>query len=331
VEFVLPVFAASSFRNPLHNVLSEPTTTCRKPFHVLEQIKNPESIGPEMLAFIRAALSVSFLLIVHVAHAQNTTPPAPELNTILMQSTFRIHGPSRADARQTSFGTTFLMGKPTPDPAKWYYVLISAAHVLENIGGDVGTLTLRQKQSDGSYTPIQWNIQIRNQNNPIYVKHPDADVVALYVNMPDDLNAPILPIELLADDDLLRRFEIHPGDELLSLGFPLFVSSDGGFPILRSGKIASYPIVPTKTIKSILFDFRVFEGNSGGPVYFVDHGRTYGGSTHLAETEQFVIGLVTSQLSSKAYNNQMLQLASIVPSVFIKETINLLPETSSYK
>jgi hypothetical protein len=212
-----------------------------------------------MLASIRTAFLVSLLLTVHIAYAQNTTLPAPELNTILMQSTFRIQGPSKADPRQTSFGTTFLMGKPSPDPSKWYYVLISAAHVLENIVGDVGTLTLRQKHNDGSFTPIPWNVQLRNQNSPLYVKHPDADVIALYVNMPDDLNVPILPTALLADDDILSRFEIHPGDELLSLGFPLFVSSEGGFPILRSGKIASYPLLPTKIIKSILFDFRVLE------------------------------------------------------------------------
>jgi hypothetical protein len=58
--------------------------------------------------------------------------------------------------------------------------------------------------------------------------------------MPDDLHVPVLPIDLLANDDLIEKFEIHPGDELLCLGFPLFVSSDSGFPILRSGKIASF-------------------------------------------------------------------------------------------
>jgi hypothetical protein len=30
--------------------------------------------------------------------------------------------------------------------------------------------------------------------------------------------------------------------------------------------IASYPITPTKIYKSILFDFNIFEGNSGGPL-----------------------------------------------------------------
>jgi S1-C subfamily serine protease len=95
--------------------------------------------------------------------------------------------------------------------------------------------------------------------------------------------------------------------------------------------IASYPITPTKIYKSILFDFNIFEGNSGGPVYFVDHDRIHGGSAHIGETEQFVIGLVTAQMSAKLYNNEKLGLASVVPSTYILETLDLLPPTSPYK
>jgi hypothetical protein len=263
--------------------------------------------------------------------AQDNPNAVPELNTVLMESTFRIHGPKQGDDKAISFGTAFLMGKPTPDKTKHYYVLITAAHVLEGISGENATLTLRVKQSDGTYAQKPWNVRLRDKGKALYVKHKDADVVALYVSMPDDLSVQILPIGLLADDELLKKFEIHPGDELLCLGFPLFVSSEGGFPILRSGKIASYPIIPTRVNKSILFDFRVFEGNSGGPVYFLANGRTYGGVTNLGQTIQFVVGLVTSQLSSKLFNNQMLQLAAVVPSSFIIETINLLPPTSPYK
>jgi hypothetical protein len=136
---------------------------------------------------------------------------------------------------------------------------------------------------------------------------------------------------VLADDALFSRFELHPGDELLCLGFPLFISSASGFPILRSGKIASYPILPTTVNKVIYYDFNVFDGNSGGPVYFIHRGRTYGGTAHLGETEQFVVGLVTSQIGSKLYNNEMLRLAAVVPSTYILATIALLPSTSPYK
>jgi hypothetical protein len=149
--------------------------------------------------------------------------------------------------------------------------------------------------------------------------------------MPTAFKASLLPFGLLATDELLRKYELHPGDELFCLGYPLFTSADHGFPILRSGKIASYPLVPAKQHKNWLFDFRVFKGNSGGPVYFVDRNRVYGNATHLGETIQLMVGLVTSQLSSAAVNNTELQLGVIIPAEFITETLNMLPEESPYK
>lgn len=282
---------------------------------------------------IARTITILFPLLICVASAEEKPPPspAPELNTILMQSTFRIHGPKKGVSDKISFGTAFLMGKPTSDITKQYYVLITAAHVLEDIQGQNATLMLREKHDDGSYTQKPWNVKLRDKDHNLYVKHHDADVVALYVDMPDDLNVPILPISLLSNDEMLTKFEIHPGDELLCLGFPLFISSEAGFPILRSGKIASYPIVPTKLYNNIYYDFRVFEGNSGGPVYFVDHERIYENKIHRGEIEQFVVGLVTSQLGSKLYNNQMIELAAVVPSSYIRETIDLLPAASPYK
>ena len=72
---------------------------------------------------------------------------------------------------------------------------------------------------------------------------------------------------MLANDDLLAKYNIHPGDVLDCLGYPFgFESPVGSFPILRSGKIASYPLLPTKGTQSFLLDFRVFPGNSGSPV-----------------------------------------------------------------
>jgi hypothetical protein len=280
---------------------------------------------------VACAIVACLSILVGVVQAQSQQSQIPEINTILMKSTYLIYGAKKGDSTKISFGTAFLMGKPTPDNKRQYYVLITASHVLENIDGDLGTLKLREKQSDGSYTAKLWNINLRDKGVPLYVKHKSADVAALHVNMPDDLNVNILPTNLLADDDMLKKFEIHPGDELLCLGFPLLVSSMAGFPILRSGKIASYPIIPTALNNSFYYDFRVFDGNSGGPVYFVGHDRTYGGSVHLGETEQFVVGLVTSRLSSIAYENEKIQLAQVVSSTYIREAIDLLPETSPYK
>ena len=224
------------------------------------------------------------------------------------------------------------MGKPTDDQNRSYYVLVTAGHVLDDIAGDTATLMLRENRDDGGYTEKPWNITIRDRGEKnLYVKLSDVDVAALYVNMPDTLNIAIVPASLLGTDDVFIKYEIHPGDELRCLGYPLGVSSPAGFPILRSGAIASYPIVPTDINKAFYFDFRVFPANSGGPVYFVDHDRVYGGSIHLGETIQFLAGLVTSQLSSRIYNNQFVEVAQVVPASYILKTIALLPVSSPYK
>src|SRR5271154_3246613 len=77
-----------------------------------------------------------------------------DINTVLMQSTFRIHGPA-VDGTGTSVGTVFIVGRPIKDqPKRGAYVLVTAAHVLQSIKGDTGTLLLRQKNSDGAYKPF---------------------------------------------------------------------------------------------------------------------------------------------------------------------------------
>jgi len=154
---------------------------------------------------------------------------------------------------------------------------------------------------------------------------------------------PLLSTALLADDATMEKFEIHLGDQLLCLGYPLGAEANAsGFSILRSGRIASFPLTPAKDIKSFLFDFEIFEGNSGGPVYFVDKSRSYGGSTRLGETIQFVAGVVTEekyhvQRSVKPLEisrervryeidekRERLRLAVVVPAHFVKETLDLL-------
>jgi len=250
-----------------------------------------------------------------------------ELNTILMRSTFKIQGIN-------STGTAFILGKPLKkEPKRAYYVLITATHVLENMKGEKATLFLRKKTKK-SFKKISWSIPIRKQNKDIWVKHPEVDVSAMYVVLPENIDLALLPINILGDDDIFDKFEIHPGDELFCLGFPFSAEANpAGFPILRSGKIASFPIIPAKETKYFLFDFEVFPGNSGGPVYFVQSGRTYRGGMHTG-TIQFIAGLVSQEhiITEKIksiYEEQVkkhpLALARVIHASFIKEVIELLP------
>ncbi len=263
-----------------------------------------------------------------------------EINTLLMHNTFKIEGTAH-EAGKVTFGTVFLI-VPPPDRK---LTLVTAAHVFDEISGENARLHLRKKVAEGIYEKVIIDLPIRQKDSPLWTRHPDVDVAVMRVVLPTYAVGIVSSIgeELLATDDLVTKWTIHPGDELLCLGFPYGAEANAmGFPILRSGKIASFPIVPAASIKSFLYDFQVFGGNSGGPVYFVDRSRHYGGEIHIAETVNCIMGLVSQEqfgvdrkvtplevtrLKTRfevEETRQSLGLAIVIPSHFIKETISIL-------
>jgi S1-C subfamily serine protease len=277
-----------------------------------------------------AVLFSATILTGQEGQSSKVTPVVVDISTLLMQSTFRIEGPARNEPGKTSTGTIFVVGRPLKtEPDRSAYVLVTAAHVLDSIGGQTASLLIRRKNDDETYTPQSWPISIRSPDGKdLFVKHKDADVAAMYVPLPNDLNigSNLVPTQYFADDKMLLEYEVHPGDELLCLGFPFGLTvNEWGFPILRTGVISSFPLTPAKAVKFIGFDFRVFGGNSGGPVYFRFSNRYYQGTTHLGAIVQSIIGLVTEQVSDPA-SKTPISLARIVPAQFIVETIDMLPE-----
>jgi hypothetical protein len=287
--------------------------------------------GKDRMRNVIRAIGMIMAIAVTSARAAEPQQEFFEISTQLMEATFRIMGPSSKQAGAVTGGTVFLMGKPVGN-GKASYVMVTAAHVFDEIAGELATISFRYKDADGKYQQVDYPFKIRDGDKALYTKHPSVDVAALYVRMPTQFQTiKMLDIALLLKDEWMTQFEIHPGDELLCLGYPLFASGEHGYPILRSGKIASYPLVPQKEYKTWLFDFRVFPGNSGGPVYFVDRNRTYGKVTHVGETIQFVAGLVTQQVSAPLVGNRDLELGVIIPATYIRETLDMLPAPSPYE
>jgi S1-C subfamily serine protease len=267
--------------------------------------------------------SLAFIFLVSFAYGAQT-----DLNTILMRSTFKIAGKEK-------LGTVFIIGKPVPeDNKKSYYVLVTAAHVLKDIKEEQAILFLRKKQGD-EFVKIRYPLTIRKKGVPVWKEHSNADVAVMYVRLPVGVDLPLLPMSLLATDKGLEEYEIHPGDSLSCLGYPYGAeANEAGFPILRSGQIASYPLTPTSNVKTFLYDFRVFGGNSGGPVFFIDKNRSYGGKAYIGTTIQFLAGLVSEEkiveeeirsLSETRRTKYPLSLAVVIHASLIKEAIELLP------
>jgi hypothetical protein len=250
-----------------------------------------------------------------------------------MESTFEIVGPT---ANGTSQGTGFVVGRVRGKDSNFaYYVLVTAAHVFEEIVGQQATLLARQKQGD-AWNKVPFQIRIRDSNGkPLWVRHTLADVAAMYVGFPIAAKPEgLVTTALFADDAVLDKLEVRPGDRVFILGYPLGLESPtGAFPILRAGWIASYPLVPSRTLGTFLVSFEVFPGNSGGPVFLVDYNRVYEGVTNIGVVH-FIIGLVSQQathtqqergLYSMTVQQYPLDVAVVVPASLIADTVALLP------
>jgi len=249
-----------------------------------------------------------------------------------MHATFLLVGPTKVP-NQISFGTVFVMGIPYKhDPKSAHIVIVTAAHVFEGIAGDVATIQLRRKSNDGTYSTFGYQLPIRKNGTLLYTRHPTADVAVMYADLPDEVPMSGLGPDFLVTNKSLEEIEFHPGDEAFILGFPAMVSTPGAFPILRTGRIASFPLTPMETVKEWAFDAHIFNGNSGGPVYFTSVNRFFNNQVHFG-VARGILGLVTQERRSllPEFATRDLDYGVVVPAKFIKETIDMLPEAPDEK
>ena len=253
----------------------------------------------------------------------------PEIDTLLMRATFKIESAGVT-------GTAFILEEPmTNTPGGFSYVLVTAGHVFEEMRTNTATLFLRT--FDGTnYQKLPWNIQIRSNGVPLYTRHPHADVAAMRVFVPvlTNLDLPILSTTLLMDDRKLKELKMQPGDEVRVLGFPYdYESNEAGFPILRSGRIASFPVFPSETSRTFLVDIQTFKGTSGGPVYVHFDRRFQPGSIETV-TITAVVGVVSGEIGRQEVNQGIeetsvrqlkLGLGVVVHAQFIREVVAHLP------
>ncbi len=254
----------------------------------------------------------------------------------MMESTVKIVGLGPAGL---STGSGFIIGKATavPDSAgmqSFDYVLVTANHVLSEIQGDAATLVLHRLNGSNKWERVEQAIKIRNAGKDLWLKHAALDLAVMKVPLTVGTIRDIVPETLLIDDASIKEFEIGPGSPVMCLGFPLGVEANSyGFAILRSARIASYPLLPTSDTKTFMLDFNVFGGNSGGPVIFYETNPVYGGSTHIG-TIRGILGVMSqqqvfTQTSQSLYEvkqtNTSLALGVAVHASYIKELLLLLP------
>ncbi len=196
-------------------------------------------------------LLINCLLFIACSLPCSAIETEPDINTILMRSTFKIQGDNN------TLGTVFILGQPQTKNRGAKFILVTAAHVLNEISGDFATIFLR-KNNRNNYTKYPYRIKIRDGKKNYYKTNNNVDVAVMYVALPKEIDILLASTEILADDAAIEKFEIYPGREVKILGYPFGVESNKwGFPILRSGDISSYPLTPIAVkLRSIRFKLR---------------------------------------------------------------------------
>jgi hypothetical protein len=157
----------------------------------------------------------------------------------------------------------------------------------------------------------------------MWTRHPSRDVAAISITAPPEFAKAAIPQNYLAEDDTFIKNQIGAGDEMMALGFPRgLAANQAGFPILRSGRVASFPVAPAKAFPTFLLDFSVFPGNSGGPVFITAQDYRRGGVADAPPAE-FIAGLLTQQVE---LNNERLEIGIVTHAKYIRETIALLDD-----
>lgn len=189
-------------------------------------------------------------------------------------------------------------------------VLITSAHVLSVAPHGPFYLAIRSPQPGGNPLVDVLEIVPGEFDHPFF-QHPTRDVAALEIRLPPELAEEVTLPSFLEEDSIApRENEPHPGEDTSILGFPrVFPGTTGAFPILRSGRIASYSPGPPSSRETFLVHTNVYSGDSGGPVF----SRSGRGKMKL-------IGLLTERIGQKEGS---VPLAVAVNASVIAETLKL--------
>ena len=239
---------------------------------------------------------------------------AIDMTVAMIGATVEIDQPQGAG--QGEFATGFLVQDPAPDGTP-RTVLVTAAHVFDNMPGPTVRIGYRFQGADGSWTLAAQPLQVRDGPRALWIRDPVQDVAVMAIQAPPQFAQAAIPLAWLADDETFERASVRPGDEMRILGFPDGLSANtAGFPILRVGRVASYPLTPVLRYQSFVIDFRVAPGNSGGPVFVAPDDRP---GAPASASEPFVAGVLVGEINR-------LELGIVVHAIYVRHILAQLDQ-----
>lgn len=168
-------------------------------------------------------------------------------------------------------GTGFLVQRPArdnmPSPG---VALVTAAHVLEQMREGSFRLVLREKLEQATWERREIEVPLAQDGRRLWLRHPQYDVAAMPLTLPKNVTMTVLEWEQLLEETLPDGGDFTVGDEVFMPSFPATTEANPvGWPILRRGSIASYPLRPIQQAPTMILDISSFGGDSGAPVALV--------------------------------------------------------------
>lgn len=190
-------------------------------------------------------------------------------------------------------------------------VIVTSAHVLSVAPHGPFYLVIRNPRIGGSPQVGILEFQAPDPTGRPFVQHPRHDVAALELQIPPEFANQVSLTSYIDEKSIGRASDqAHAGDEISVLGFPrVFPGTEGGFPVLRGGRIASYSAGSSIDREKFLINTNVYGGDSGGPVFT---GRRLG--------RPKLVGIVTERIGEKGNGTP---LAVAVNATVIRETLRL--------
>jgi len=176
----------------------------------------------------------------------------------------------------TPNGTCFFVGVDTPRGSFVY--LVTAKHVLqESNGAFVPQICVRMMNTNDEAGFAYFPLNDTNGINRVFT-HPekgvDLAVVPVVPNIGRNFHVGVLPADLIATKERMKKFKVREGDEMFFMGlFTPFYGSKANFPIVRFGRLSMLtderiPADKDGPQEYYLMETQVFGGNSGSAALF---------------------------------------------------------------
>lgn len=218
-------------------------------------------------------------------------------------------------ATEKGAATGFVINrKDAREPGGVLPVVFTSVHVLDTVGRGPLIIGIRKLDENGEaqVAMLAFNPSGAQGKERFYVRHPQHDLAAFALHLPDEL-AERAQLSSFLDERMLAHDgkRLRSGVEVSFLGYPeVLPGTEGAFPVLRSGRVASYPVGTSQAHGRFLINADVYPGDSGAPVFVTQGGRPR------------LVGMITQRISPDARNFSHLAVA--VDAQVIRETLDLL-------